>query len=146
MHRDGRPPEHLSCNMGHSTSQLFKEAFDRCLLMDDRQIITFHGKNQLENFAAEIVRRAPSDPSLLKYIMDRLVGKAAVTADVSLATPQDLDKAIDTSLKDYAKNALNGTPQPERPRIKIRPRDSRMPPPVPPRTGPPIRIPKPENK
>lgn len=97
--------------MAQSVSQLLREVLDRCLLMGDKELDVFEPKNQIERLARTIVvgasdRFGPPDPSMLKYVIDRLLGRAAVSADISTATPQDLDKAIDGSLAGYAADKL----------------------------------------
>jgi hypothetical protein len=97
--------------MAQSVSQILRESLDRCLMMTDKELDDFKPRNQIERMACTITRGAsdrfgPPDPSMLKYVIDRLLGRAAVSADVSIATPKDLDAAIDVSLKDYAAKKL----------------------------------------
>jgi hypothetical protein len=94
-----------------SASQMLKEALDRYLMMsNDRFIISFP-PTIIDDLAYQIVatglgKFGPPDMSMMKYLIDRLLGRAAVSADIALATPQDLERACDVSLKDYAKDQL----------------------------------------
>ena len=97
--------------MAQSVSQILRESLDRCLLMTDDQLDKFTPKNQVERLAKTITmgasdRFSAPDPAMLKYVIDRLLGRAAVSADVSIANPQDLDRTIDSSLKTYAAEKL----------------------------------------
>jgi len=81
--------------------------------MDEKQLFVARltSERQIDKLAAQIVAIAVSgegDPtrSFLRYVIDRLLGKAAVSADINTASPQDLEKTIDRQLKEYAAEVL----------------------------------------